>query len=176
MFAPIPNDTILDDVVIPMLIAMEGYRVAYDREAIAYDPQALDPVRETIRKQRTLIGNYQMLIRYPRWLLPWHNRLWWQLISHKYLRLLAPVFLMLAFVANLSLIASPYYATLLVGQCCFYLCALVGICNPSNRTRLFSLPGGFLFLNVMVLRSLGTFLFNSHPSWPKPAGNRSHQD
>ena len=76
LFTPLPEGTILDDVVIPMRIAIDGFRVAYCREAIAFDPQRLAPEIEMRRKQRTLAGNFQMLFRYPGWLVPWRNRLW----------------------------------------------------------------------------------------------------
>jgi len=70
LLEPIPEDTILDDVVIPMQIALAGYRVLFEPRAIAFDPQPQDPGLESIRKERTLAGNFQMLFRYPKWLLP----------------------------------------------------------------------------------------------------------
>ncbi len=39
-FAPLPSDTILDDVVIPMEIAARGWRVIHDPEAVANRPTA----------------------------------------------------------------------------------------------------------------------------------------
>ena len=79
-FRPIPADTILDDVVIPMHVVTAGRRVIYDGAAEAYDPQSLDPALEQRRKARTLAGNFQMMVRYPGWMLPWRNRLAFQLI------------------------------------------------------------------------------------------------
>ena len=46
------TETLLDDVVIPMQIATQGFRVAFEPEAVAYDPQTLEPEREKIRKRR----------------------------------------------------------------------------------------------------------------------------
>ena len=62
-YSPIPQDTLLDDVIIPMQAVTGGRRVLFDAEARAYDPQRLDVKREIYRKPRTLAGNFQMLVR-----------------------------------------------------------------------------------------------------------------
>ena len=57
---PMPEDTILDDVVFPMTVALAGKRVLFDPAAIAEDPQDFSADKETARKERTLAGNFQM--------------------------------------------------------------------------------------------------------------------
>jgi len=158
LFTPLPEDTYLDDVVIPMQIALRGHRVVFDPEAKCHDPQPSDPARENIRKQRTLAGNFQMLLRHPNWLLPWRNRLWWQLLSHKYLRLAAPAMLALLFVANAALTGKPLYRLLFLSQCVFYGLALAGLLFRSLKFRVFSIPAGFVFLNVMIVRGFFYYL------------------
>lgn len=136
----------------------------FDPEARAFDPQTLEPERERIRKRRTLAGNFQMLFRYPGWLLPWRNRLWWQLIAHKYLRLAAPFLLALLFASNAALRDEPLYRALFIGQCGFYLAALLGLALP--RLRLVSLPAAFVFLNWMTLAGLWHYLRGTRqPGW-----------
>jgi cellulose synthase/poly-beta-1,6-N-acetylglucosamine synthase-like glycosyltransferase len=158
LFQSLPSDTILDDVVIPMQIAIQGYRVTFEPSALAYDPQPLEPQREAIRKPRTLAGNYQMLFRYPIWLLPWSNRLWWQLVSHKYLRLVAPVFLLGLFAANAFLLDLLAYRVTFLAQCLFYLLAACGMLLPSVKRWIFSIPVGFVFLNWMAVSGLWYYL------------------
>jgi cellulose synthase/poly-beta-1,6-N-acetylglucosamine synthase-like glycosyltransferase len=158
LFAPIPDDTLLDDVVIPMQAAAKGARVIHDSTAIAFDPQSLEPAAEQRRKQRTLAGGFQMLFRYPRWLLPKGHRLWWQLISHKYLRLLAPFFLIAALVANLFLAGEQLYAPLLAAQLGLYFFAVVGRFPAAREWKFCKLPAGFVFLNLQVLRGLRYYL------------------
>lgn len=173
LFHPIPADTILDDVVIPMHIAAAGKRVLFEPEALAHDPQPLDPRSERVRKRRTLAGNFQMLLRYPGWLLPWRHRLWWQLLSHKYLRVFAPLFLLVVFVLNALLAAAParpgFYCGLLLLQLAFYVCALAGIALPMLRLRVFAWPAGFVFLNAMSVRGFIFYLRNRGASgWETP--------
>jgi cellulose synthase/poly-beta-1,6-N-acetylglucosamine synthase-like glycosyltransferase len=158
LFAPIPEDTLLDDVVIPMQAALQRARVIHDAQAVAFDPQPLEPEAELRRKQRTLAGGFQMLFRHPAWLLPWKNRLWWQLVSHKYLRLLAPFLLAAVFVSNILLAGQSFYAACLAFQLCFFLTAMLCQLPALRRWKLASLPAGFVFLNLQVVRGLRYYL------------------
>jgi|SRR5581483_5941155 len=168
-FSPIPEDTILDDVVLPMMIALKGYRIIFESKAVAYDPQQLAPQLENIRKRRTLAGNFQMLFRYPTWLFPWRNRLWWQLISHKYLRLAGPFLLVLAFISSSCLAGNTVYRTLLAAQCLIYFLALVGILLPHLKMRLVAWPAGFVFLNWMTLHGFVDWMLQPRQAgWQTP--------
>lgn len=151
LFRPIPPDTLLDDVVIPMQVVLQGWRVLYEPDALAHDPQDLDPVREHIRKKRTLAGNFQMLFRYPGWLFPWRDRLWFQLLFHKYFRLAGPFLLMGILASSWMLRAEPFYGICLWGQLALYTLAMAGLLVPGLKVKVFTLPAGFLFLNWMVL-------------------------
>ncbi len=173
LFRPIPNDTILDDVVVPMQIVLAGYRVIFDETAIARDPQQTDPDREHRRKRRTLAGNFQMLFRHSAWLFPWRNRACCQLICHKYLRLVAPLFLLLLFISNALLIHRQFYRALFAFHLAFYSLAALGILLRSARTRFLSIPAGFVFLNAMTVAGLGYYLGGSYKrGWAKNSGGR----
>lgn len=160
LFEPLPEDTILDDVVIPMKIAIKGYRVIFDPNALAYDPQPLEPEKEKIRKERTLAGNFQMLFRYPQWIFPWKNRLFFQLISHKYLRLLGPIFLFAMFFSNLFLISKKFYMVIMILQILFYYLVFLGFVFRESKIKLFSIPAGFVFLNWQVVSGFIYYIKN----------------
>lgn len=99
LFWPIPEETLLDDVLVPMQVVRAGYRVVFDERALAFDTMSKDEHQERRRKIRTLAGNWQLLIMHP-WLLnPLENPLWLRFLSHKILRLLVPY-------AGLSAVAS----------------------------------------------------------------------
>lgn len=152
LFQPIPDDTLLDDVVIPMQIAVNhGKRVSFDPTAPAYDPQTTDPAREKRRKMRTLAGNFQMLAHHPGWLLPWRTGLWWQLLSHKYSRIVAPVFMVTMFAGNAALAGRPLYREIFWAHLAFYVLALLGLALPALKWKPFSIPAGFVFLNLMTV-------------------------
>ena len=169
-FVEIPEDTILDDVVTPMLIAQQGYRVVYEPAAKGTDPQPFASGIENRRKRRTMAGNFQMLFRYPRWLLPWHNRLWWQLLSHKYLRLLGFPLMATMVLANLLLLRLPVYRAMLSGQIVFYALAGLGMAVPGLRHRLFALPASFVFVNWRTMLGLRDYLrAPPKPGWEQAA-------
>jgi biofilm PGA synthesis N-glycosyltransferase PgaC len=133
LFEPIPRDTILDDVLIPMRIARRGYRVVFEAGARAYDRPAETPRQEFVRKVRTIAGNFQLFAREP-WLLdPRRNRLWLQTVSHKGLRLLGPVLLAAILGSNVLLADRPFYAGTLLAQGLFYAAALGGALAGTGR-------------------------------------------
>ena len=159
LLAPMPEDTILDDVVFPMTVGLRGKRVLFDPAAVALDPQEFSAAKEKARKERTLGGNFQMLLRYPGWLLPWRNRLWWQLVSHKHLRVLAPLFFLSALVANLALMGSVPYLVILILHLLFYVAACIGRLAESRAVPVFiRYPSALVFLNVRVVCGLFRYL------------------
>ena len=160
LFTPIPEDTILDDVLIPMRIARRGYRVLFEPAARAFDCAPATAREEFGRKARTLAGNFQLFFR-EGWLLnPLGNRLWLQTFSHKGLRLLGPVLLIAAFASNLMLIDRPGYLLAFLAQATFYSGALLGgMLRGSTRAHpSFSLPYTFCLMNCAALAGAFRFL------------------
>lgn len=158
LYAALPDDTLLDDVVIPMRIAHQGLRVVYEPDARAFDPQKLEPAKEKKRKLRTLAGNFQMIERYPAWMLPWQSRLWWQLISHKYLRLLVPWLMIAAFALSLAGSAQGWIHLLLVVQCGCYILGILGCMMPGLKSRFVTVPAGFLMLQASCFMAFFAYL------------------
>ena len=124
-FRELPEDTILDDVVLPMSIVLSGKRVVMDPAARAFDRAAEDPKVEFGRKVRTLTGNFQLLSFMPELLFPWRNPIFIQFISHKVARLLCPYMLAGLFISNLFLRHGPYLITLVL-QLIWYGLAIAG--------------------------------------------------
>src|SRR5580658_7206072 len=115
LYTPMRQDTILDDMAVPMNIVLGGHRAVFDGAAHAYDHVSASPEIEYGRKVRTLMGNYQILARMPGLLSPIHNPVWLQFMSHKVARLLVPYALVVLFVANMF--AHGAYLWLFVAQC-----------------------------------------------------------
>lgn len=158
LFEPIPSDTLLDDLVIPMGVVDRGHRVVYDLEALAFDPQPSDPKTERPRKRRTLAGNFQCLLRHPAWFLPGGSRLWAQAFSHKLLRLAVPLLLIHVFLRSCLLAGRFPFDLLAVGQIVFYGLAALGLSGGKTKGPLVTVPAGFVFLNWMVCEGLWYYL------------------
>jgi len=153
LFEPIPEDTLLDDVLIPLRITRRGYRVLFEPGARAYDRAAATTAEEFARKVRTLAGNFQLFAR-ERWAMnPFQNRLWLQTVSHKGLRLLLPLLHVGAFVANLPLADRPFYGGMLLAQTLFYASALGGYAgrNAGRRAPLLSVPYVVCVMNCATI-------------------------
>jgi biofilm PGA synthesis N-glycosyltransferase PgaC len=95
----VPTDVILDDMWIPMQLRLQRRRLLFCAEAVALD-EAFGDEREFGRKVRTLAGNYQLFARMPALLVPFVNPSWFELLSHKVLRLVCPWLLIAFFVAS----------------------------------------------------------------------------
>jgi cellulose synthase/poly-beta-1,6-N-acetylglucosamine synthase-like glycosyltransferase len=148
LFEPIPPDTVLDDVLIPLRIAARGYRVTFETGARAYDQLSARSRDEFARKVRTLAGNFQLFLREPWLLVPWRNRLWLQTISHKVLRLTLPVLFVMALVTNLLLLDRPFFQLTFAAQAAFYGLAMLAGVWPAfrRRGRVLVLPFAVCFL------------------------------
>lgn len=112
-WAPMPSQLILDDVWLPMRLVLEGRRIGYDLDAIAWDARSTTASVEKTRKVRTLTGNFQLMAWLPSVLVPFRNPIWVQFISHKVLRLFTPWLLLVALVGAASFIMQALPAALL---------------------------------------------------------------
>ncbi|PYS30279.1 MAG: family 2 glycosyl transferase [Acidobacteria bacterium] len=125
LYQELPEETLIDDVVIPMRVVLAGRRTIFDPEAKAYDTVACCPLAEYGRKVRTLAGNYQLLTQLPQLLLPWRNPIFVQFLSHKVGRLLVPYALMTLLISNVFLLHGVY-ALFFSLQSVWYISAAAG--------------------------------------------------
>jgi poly-beta-1,6-N-acetyl-D-glucosamine synthase len=161
-FREIPSDTILDDVVIPMNVIMAGHRVVFENRARAFDLPSRDHRQERLRKVRTTAGNYQLIAAHPSFFVPLRNPVFIQLVSHKVLRLFAPLCMALLLVTNVVLAPRALlYQSLLVTQLLAYALPAIGFLWPfARRLRVVKLATAFLLLNWFAVLGLIEFLRN----------------
>ena len=93
---PIPENTLVDDVLIPMRAVLKGYRCLFEPSARVFDLPTTDFGQENLRKRRTLAGIWQILRLEPAIYCVFRDPIWFQWISHKFLRLLTPFLAVLA--------------------------------------------------------------------------------
>ncbi len=137
LWRPLPEETLLDDVLAPMRAVLSGHAVVFEDRAKAFDRASRDAATESRRKVRTLAGNVQILWLEPRLLIPVVNPVWWQYISHKVGRLLVPYALMATFIASVALSDEHwFYELALMGQLAFYALAVWGALLADRVARL----------------------------------------
>lgn len=165
LIVPLPAETILDDVYIPLHVARQGSRVIFDARARAWDVPNLGSSREFARKVRTLSGNYQLVQLAP-WLLTTSNPLRFEFVSHKLLRLAVPF--ALAGVLLSSIVArGPVYRATLAFQLAFYSLGLAAIAQPKRGLigRVADAAFTFLVLNTAAAVAFANFVTGKKAAW-----------
>lgn len=162
----LPKDIALDDMWVPMRLRLQGRRIAFAPEAVAYD-EAFEDDREFGRKARTLAGNYQLFAALPKTLIPFANPSWFETMSHKIMRLVCP-WALIALAAICAIAIAKGEAelgtwewrsmlVLTVGQVGFYALAILG----KRAGKLGNIARTFVVLNVAALVGLWRFLRQS---------------
>ena len=181
---PFPPGLILDDMFQPLSIIRQGYRSVLDRSAFVLDTWPSTSAGEFSRKIRTLCGNFQLIAEAP-WLLTPRNRVLFQLVSHKLLRLVVPyAFVALFFSSVILSVRSAPHTTfpliLALMQAAFWILAFASLYVrvPGPLGKLANPAGAMLVLNAAAVSALFRFLFTRGPLWktwnatPAPTGPR----
>lgn len=165
---PMPPDTLLDDVFLPLAAFFRGYRIVLEDGARAFDaPASLRS--EFPRKVRTQAGVFQILRDYPA-LLTFSNRMLPHFLSHKLGRLLLPYLLMGMALASFWLPA-PWRMAALAGQAAFYGLSLLDIWVPEgNRLKRLTSPARTFVALVAAAGLAILIIFVPASSLWKPAG------
>ena len=149
----------INDFVNPLQIVAKGYRGVFDPEAKCYEETAGDFGREIARKERIVNRSIRGLLRVKEVMNPWRSRIFaWEVISHKLLRWLIPLFLLLGVFGSSILAAN--------GQALFWLINLISLVvvllamvghMSSDKNRLpawLSTPYYFLMVNLYSLKGI----------------------
>jgi cellulose synthase/poly-beta-1,6-N-acetylglucosamine synthase-like glycosyltransferase len=161
-----PAGTILDDMFQPLAIIRQGYRSVIDSQACVYDTWPKSVGGEFDRKVRTLAGNFQLLQLAP-WVLTPQNRVLFQLVSHKLMRLVVPYLMVLLLLSSVVLsISAPVYWAFTGCQIFFWGIAIAGLrFKIPVLDRLAAPAGAMLVLNAAAVVGLYRFLFTRGPLW-----------
>lgn len=168
LYQEVERDTLLDDFIISLRIAMNGYTIQYDPEAYAIEAPSANVKEELKRKIRIAAGGIQSIVRLKPLLNPFkYGLLSFQYISHRVLRwTLAPLSLPLIFILNLILAIyagfalSNLYTWLFLGQVIFYVMALIGWLLESKhlRIKILFVPYYFFIMNYAVFLGFARYL------------------
>lgn len=163
LFNEVEPDTLLDDFIISLRVAMQGYKIDYDPEAYAIESASANVKEELKRKIRIAAGGIQSVVRlYPLLNIFKYGLLSFQYISHCVLRwTVTPVALILLFVLNIALAFSSSFFMIVLGlQILFYLMALVGWVLESKKmkSKILFVPYYFFIMNYAVFMGIGRYL------------------
>lgn len=156
---PIPQDIILDDFYLATETMQQGLRVISEPKATIWERPTTSMEDEVNRRRRMTAGRYQILFMWKKYLSKLPVLLKLQVISHKFLRLAIPHFMILALISNILLYialrsSTPQTVTIaqqvtiftLFLQMLFYFMALTGwylskkINKKSKLIKMWSIP------------------------------------
>jgi poly-beta-1,6-N-acetyl-D-glucosamine synthase len=157
-YRQVPQDTLIEDFVMTMGIAMRGYRIVYEPGAYAVESSSASISEELKRKIRIAAGALQATWRLRSLLNPFkYGVLTFQYISHRVLRwTIAPLALPILVILNvyLAISSSLIYDTLLGCQISFYFFAFLGYIFERKELKIkaFFVPYYFCVMNYAMYR------------------------
>lgn len=168
-FVKMENDTLLDDFIMSMRIAQQGFKIEYCDEAYAIERGSANMAEEEKRKVRIAAGGLQSIWRLrDLFNIFKYGMMSFQYVSHRVLRWsITPVMLFLLIPINAFLLAlepdNIVYWTVMIGQILFYILGMWGyaLSKKAIKNKYLYIPYYFLFMNVNVIKG---FLYLSKRS------------
>ncbi len=176
LFTPLEKDTLIDDFMISMRIAMKGKKIDYAPSAYAYEYASATIKEEMKRKIRIASGGFQAIYRLKHLFNPLKYKLLSvQFISHKFLRwAIIPFALPLVLISNALLINSffnpGFYEMLFLLQLFFYLLVIAGCIFQTKNSKIQFLfaPYYMIVMNYSAILGLFRYLSKSQSvNWEK---------
>ena len=102
-----PN--VIEDFTEPLMIVAQGYRIVYEEDAVSYERTTQKPLEEFHMRVRVIRGGMKgFLYAFRKLTFKKHSFVLFQLIGHKVLRWLMPIFLILLFLVTLISFLTSY--------------------------------------------------------------------
>ncbi len=163
LYEELPANTIIEDFVLSMRIAMRGFKVVYEPNAYAAEEPSASLTDEWKRKVRICAGGFQSLAYLPGILNPFkYGMLSLLFISHRFLRwavvpfLLPVLWLVTAVLATQSL----FFSTMLVAESLALALGILGLVWKSKSVvaKPMVIAGYVLLMNAAAYAGLWRYL------------------
>jgi cellulose synthase/poly-beta-1,6-N-acetylglucosamine synthase-like glycosyltransferase len=164
LFKPTEKDAIIEDFVISLRVASQGYKVVYEPEAYAMETSSANVKEELKRKIRICAGGIQSIVWLKELLNPFkYGWLTFQYVSHRVLRwTLVPLFMLLLIPSNtiLAIQFGGIYSLILAGQVTFYSAALLGwfLEHKQIEIKALFIPYYFFIMNYAVFLGFNRYI------------------
>ncbi len=165
LYQPLPDSVILDDFIVSLKAAQQGFRIMYEPKAYASELPSISIKEEKKRKVRIAAGGFQAMYMLLPLLYFWkHPRLTFLYISHRVLRwTLSPLCLIFLFTSNGVLAVTQkdlFFSGIFVLQIFFYTTAYLSqFISSESKINFLKNFGYFSFMNYSVI--LGFFRYIS---------------
>ncbi|MGH7380644.1 MAG: glycosyltransferase [Candidatus Methylomirabilales bacterium] len=154
------SPTLASDFMGAIQAARNGYRAVTDPSVRGTLTTVTSPRLEVHRKIRTFLRGITVLLVNLDLLNPLtHGRFAFQLISHKLLRFVSPLFLVALLTASGMLMGEGMYRLLFWGQVSFYGLGTLGLLLPSlQHSKLVRIPCYFTVVQMALIAAWGRYL------------------
>ena len=161
-YVPLENDACSDFIIATKMVE-QGLRAVYEPAAVCTEETNRRADKELRMRVRVIAQTFNDLWRHRAMLNPLRSGFYAvELISHKVLRYLVPVFLILIFASTAALApGSIFFAACLLAQVCFYAAAALGWTldrKGARLSRLLALPHYFVLANLASLIAFYKFM------------------
>ena len=149
---PLLAPHLIHDSIVPCRLVLEGYRTAYEPDAVSVETYALDAAGDFRRRLRTVIQAFYSYLAVPQALNPFRTG-WFavKLFSHRFTRWFVFPALVVALVTSAALAAGrPLYLVLLAAQLACYALALAGwlMDRRGKKVPVFYFPYYFVYIHL----------------------------
>ena len=168
LFRQLPTiKPITDDIFITLMILQQKYKFSYDYDAFAQEEVGHEIIHEFKRKTRFAATNFETMSYFKNLFINKNLMLSYAFWSHKILRWLTPVFLILIFILNILLFSGWIFKIFLIFQLTFYTLSYFGFLLRKSKfqTKLFSLPFYFTMTNFAMLIGMINFILKRQTAY-----------
>jgi cellulose synthase/poly-beta-1,6-N-acetylglucosamine synthase-like glycosyltransferase len=154
LYTALPND-VISDLTQALFVVRQGYRVVFEHRARAFEETTTSSAEEFAMRTRVVTRGMRGVLSVPELLVPWkYPWISFQLVSHKVLRWMVPLFLVLLFLSNALLLNSPLLRAVFAMQLGFYVLTGLAAVLPLQKVwKPLNIPLYFCTLNAAALVS-----------------------
>lgn len=165
LFERIPVDkTVMDDFFVTTRVLKAGKAAIYEPQAIGSEETSLETYGEFHRKVRISQANFNLLSKYTPLLNPLRGLVAYGFFSHKFLRWIAPVLMMVLFASNAVLLTRqlPFYYAAFGAQVLLYTVAGFGYARngKTRKSKFLLIPFYFVSMNLALLIGMFRAMFH----------------
>lgn len=160
LYEPLRED-LVSDFVEPLKILEKGYRTVYEPEAIAVINRKIELGKEFARRARIIQQGLFGLFSMRHLLNPFKfGFLSLSLISHRLMRWIMPIILIILFLSNMLLSGDKLYLFFMIGQVVFYAVGIIGLLFEEQSKRLQLLSPLVYFCMINLAAAVGLYRFS----------------
>jgi cellulose synthase/poly-beta-1,6-N-acetylglucosamine synthase-like glycosyltransferase len=160
-YVPLYNEACSDFIIATKMVE-QGLRAVYEPAAVCMEETNRQAAKEFRMRVRVIAQTYTDLWRHRALLNPFRGGFYSiELLSHKVMRYLVPVFLAVTLASSLALAGrAPFYTLAAVAQVAFYAAAAFGwlLGRAGVRSRLLALPAYFVLSNAAAVVAFYKFI------------------